>query len=783
MGGFALSWEGMLAALLLWIAAVALAIVVLTLLFPRLQRRDPGEGERGPLPPVPAGAPELPLRRQTQQPLLIVETREVAHMPAERRARYWRGNLRLIGGLLVIWFACSYVPAILAPWLNRIEILGGFPLGYYMGAQGAPLVFLALTAIYTWVMTRRDLQYGARAEGPGEQKSFLPRYGGIALALLVAALGVVLLEVLFPLSATEQGWILIGLTIVAYGVIGVRNRTTSLDEYYVAGRRVPALFNGLAVSADWMSAATFISLAGTLWLLGYEGLAYIIGWTGGYVLLALFLAPYIRKFGQYTVPDFIGARYGGTFARLTAAVMAILVSFTYLTAQVSGVGIIMGRFLGVRYILGVAIGLGAVLFCSYLGGMKAVTWTQVLQGALILLTYLVPVTYLALRVTGVPFPQLMYGAAFEPIARLEELQGIERAYAEPFNDWSVWNFLALITCLMVGTAGLPHILIRFYTAPSVVQARRSVSWGLLFIILIYLAIPAYAAFSRWEILQHVVGQPVRALPQWAVNWGNVGLLHITDLTTLSGQPADALPAWAQALVSRGELTVVDSNGDGVVQPGELHGPAVTADATDGVLQYHELQISPDLIVPSTPEIVGLPDTVAALVAAGGLAAALSTADGLLMVITSAVAHDIYFRVLNRSADTRTRLAVGRLALLCAATLAGLTALRQLGIIVELVAWAFSLAAATIFPALALGIFWRRANQAGAVAGMLCGLVVTVAYIIANRLNPEFNLLGISSPAAGIFGLPVNFLVAIVVSRLTPPPPPETQIIVDALRRP
>ena len=776
MGDFALSWGGILLAAALWLAAATLGVVALTVLFPRLRRRDPGAGA------ARVGAPSAPLaprpRQVPQQPLVIVETRATAELAPEQRAAYWRGNLRLIAGLLAVWALCALAPGVLGPWLNRITILTGFPLGYYLGAQGAPLIFLALTVVYTVAMTRRDARFGGRVQQVGgfvRRTRWLAPATALGLALVLA--GVVLLP------AGALAWALIGLTIGAYAAIGLRQRTTSLDEYYVAGRQVPAFFNGLAISADWMSAATFISLAGTLWLLGYEGLAYIIGWTGGYVLLVLLLAPYLRKFGQYTIPDLIGARYASTVARLTAAVIAIVVSFTYLTAQVSGVGIIMGRFLGVRYILGVAIGLGAVLFCSYLGGMKAVTWTQVLQGVILVLTYLVPVTYLSLRDTGVPAPQLMYGAAFEPIRQLEQAQGIAQAYAEPFNDWTPWNFAALTLCLMVGTAGLPHILIRFYTAPTVVHARRSVSWALLFIILVYLTIPAYAAFSRWEVLRYVVGQPVRALPAWAVSWGNVGLLNIADLTTLEGRPVGALPTWAAALVERGELQIIDASGDGLVQLGELFGPAVTPQAADGVLQYHELQISPDLIVPSTPEIVGLPEAVTALVAVGGLAAALSTADGLLIVITSAVAHDIYFKALSRRADTRTRLVVGRVALLCAATLAGLTALRQLGIIVELVAWAFSLAAATIFPALALGIFWRRANQHGAVAGMLCGLVVTGAYIIANRVNPAFNLLGISSPAAGIFGIPVNFLVAVVVSRLTPPPPPEAQLIVDALRRP
>jgi cation/acetate symporter len=779
MAQFALSWSGFLLAVLLWLVGAALAIMALTVLFPRLQRRDPGEGapQAGG-----SGAPLAPrLQQHVQPPLLIAETRAVAELSSEQRAAYWRGNLRLIAVLLALWGLGAFAPSVLGPLLNEYTVLTGFPLGYYLGGQGAPLLFLALTVVYTALMTRRDRRYGGRVYAAADFMR-LPRHP-VRLGLLLAAAITALVALAAALPPGVLPWLLLALTIVAYAAIGVRHRTTSLDEYYVAGRRVPSFFNGLAISADWMSAATFISLAGTLWLLGYEGLAYIIGWSGGYVLLALLLAPYLRKFGQYTIPDLIGARYASTVARLAAAVIAIVVSFTYLTAQVSGVGIIMGRFLGVRYILGVAIGLGAVLFCSYLGGMKAVTWTQVVQGVLIVIAYLVPVTYLALKDTGVALPQLMYGAAFAPIAELEQAQGITRAYAEPFNDWTPWNFAALTLCLMAGTAGLPHILIRFYTTPTVIHARRSVSWALLFVIVVYLTIPAYAAFSRWEILRDVVGQPVRALPQWARNWGEVGLLNITDLSTLEGRPIAELPAWAAALVARGELQIIDANDDGYVQLGELFGPAVTPAATDGVLQYSELQISPDLIVPSTPEIVGLPEAVTALVAVGGLAAALSTADGLLMVITSAVAHDIFFKVLNRDASTRTRLVVGRVALLCAATLAGLTALRQLGIIVELVAWAFSLAAATIFPALVLGIFWRRANKHGAVAGMVCGLVVTSVYIVANRLDPALNVLGIGSAAAGIFGIPVNVIVTVLVSRLTPPPPPETQLLVDVLRRP
>jgi cation/acetate symporter len=339
------------------------------------------------------------------------------------------------------------------------------------------------------------------------------------------------------------------------------------------------------------------------------------------------------------------------------------------------------------------------------------------------------------RDTGIALPQLAYGAAFEPIARLEAAQGIGRSYVEPFNNWSIWNYLALITCLMCGTAGLPHILIRFYTATTVAQARSSATWALAFILLVYLSIPAYAAFARWDILRDTVGRPIVSLPNWADTWGAAGLLRITDL-----------------------------NGDGRLQIGEL-------------------QINPDLIVLATPEIVGLPQAVSALIAAGGLAAALSTADGLLMVITSAVAHDIYYSALRQRAEPRDRLRVGRIAMVIAAILAGLTALQQVGIIVEMVAWAFSLAAATIFPGLVLAIFWKRANGYGVVAGMLCGLVVTISYIVITLYDRSLSVLGIASPAAGIFGLPLNFVVAIVVSRLTPPPPPESAQLVEALRRP
>ncbi len=552
--------------------------------------------------------------------------------------------------LLLIWVGVSFVPAALSPWLNQFTLLTGFPLGYYMGSQGSLIVFLALITAYAYRMGQLDRRIRAvpllAASRMREGRAAAWRIGLIYLLFTIGFILFVFLmgelERRFALHTNVIGWALLVVTVGIYAVIGITSRTKSLDDYYVAGRRIPAFFNGMAIGADWMSAASFISMAGTLWLLGYEGLAYIMGWTGGYVLLALLIAPYLRKFGQYTIPDFVAARYEGQRARVVAAFIGIIISFTYVTAQVTGVGIIMSRFLGVNYLAGVTIGLGAVLFCSYLGGMRAITWTQVAQCIVLLLAYLTPVTILSFRLTGVPLPQIMYGEALQQITRLEAAQGISNAYVTPFNNWSPWNFLALMLCLMLGTAGMPHILIRFYTVPNTGAARRSVGWAMVFICLLYFTAPAYAAFSRWEILQNVVGKPITAVPEWATNWANAGLMTITD-----------------------------TNGD-------------------GILQFDELKIDPDLVVLATPEIANLPHTVAALVAAGGLAAALSTADGLLMVIASALAHDIYARTINPGASARERLLMGRVLILMAAVAAAIAATRRLAIIVQLVAWAFSL---------------------------------------------------------------------------------------------
>jgi cation/acetate symporter len=601
----------------------------------------------------------------------------------------------------------------------------------------------------------------------------LQRLYGMFLIGLFIFIGVMLGLEQLGLPRNFIGYAFLLLTLALYGVIGVLNFTRKLDEYYVAGRKVPPFFNGMATGADWMSAASFISMAGTIWILGYDGLAYVMGWTGGYVLLALFFAPYLRKFGQFTIPDFVATRFGehAKAARIVGAICAIIVSFTYVTAQVTGVGIIMSRLVGVSYEIGVFVGLSGVLLCSLLGGMKSITWTQVSQYLILIVAYLIPVSFLSQKLTGFPLSELMYGRALSAVTDIERTLNVA-PYVEPFKqalsnssfiasltqlkaqaplifggatvpplvtnrEWvgAPWEFLALTFCLMAGTAGLPHILIRYYTVPNPKAARVSVGWSLFFIFLLYFTAPAYAAFSRWEFLTTVVGQPFNALPAWVANWQATGLVNPRDL-----------------------------NGDNIVQIGELN-------------------IVADIIVLATPEIAGLPYTIAALVAAGGLAAALSTADGLLLVIATAVSHDLYAKIINPKASYGMRFLASRVMIVIAALLAAFAALPRLALIVQLVAWAFSLAAATFFPVVLTGIFWRRANAKGAIAGMIGGLLVTAFYMFMNYTNPMFTVLGLSHLSAGIFGMIANFALQIVVSLATKPSPEYIQRMVDQVRVP
>ena len=638
-------------------------------------------------------------------------------------------------------------------------------------------------------------------------------------------------------------------TICLYATIGIMCRTTDPTEYYVAGRRVPAMYNGMATGADWMSAASFIGLAGTLYMQGYSGLAFVMGWTGGYCLVALLLAPYLRKFGQFTIPDFLSERYGGTWPRLLGITSAILCSFIYVVAQIYGVGLITSRLAGVAFELGVFLGLGGILVCSFLGGMRAVTWTQVAQYIVLIIAYVLPVAWLSAKQTGVPVPQLVYGVQLakvserekelindpaenevrliaahradvlrdkleSPAASLRQDRALASAYVEALRDFNglpaeiasaerelsripkdeasaraLWkkqleetetksrplhgmaphaqqfagdpagtteqrvefensrrNFLALVLCLMLGTAALPHILMRYYTVPSVRQARRSVTWSLLFISLLYFTAPALAVLVKFEIFNVLVGTSFNELPSWVAAWNKVdpSLLSVTDINR------------------------------------------------DGVLQLNEISIGGDIIVLATAEIGGLPYVIAGLVAAGGLAAALSTADGLLLTIANALSHDLYYKMIDPNASTARRVTISKVLLLMVALAAAYVAAQKPADILFLVSAAFSFAAAAFFPALVLGIFWKRATGAGAVMGMLSGLGVTFYYMATTQpwLRSVFGLQGpvelwwgIQPISAGIFGVPVGFAVLILVSLLTPAPPASAQSLVERIRYP
>jgi cation/acetate symporter len=616
-------------------------------------------------------------------------------------------------------------------------------------------------------------------------------FGLYTVAFLGVTIVIGLAEYFFGLSPRWIGWIFMGLSIGIYVVIGIVTRTSDADQYYVAGRRVPALYNGMATGSDWMSAASFISMAGALSAQGFSGLAYVMGWTGGYLLLAVFLGPYLRQFGAYTIPDFLDARYGGKIPRIVGVVAAIACSFTYLIAQVTGVGLIVARFIGIDFNIGVFVGLLGVLFCSVLGGMRSVTWTQVAQYIILIISYLVPVVYLSWSIFGIPIPELTYGQLLQTNnaraievtrdvkeketralwmkdveaidaklkaggisdddaekLKVQRQQALRQATAPAASEEArysryltvptgegMWNFLALTFCLMVGTAGLPHILTRYYTTPSVRQARTSVAWSLFFIFLLYFTAPAYAAFARFAIYARLVGSQIAELPRWITLWAPAGLFE-----------------------------VIDKNGDGIVQ------------WADFVVK------STDFVVLATPEIAGLPFVITGLVMAGGLAAALSTADGLLLTIANAFSHDLYYSVIDRTASLKKRLTITKILLVATAMIAAWVATFRLAIIVELVAWAFSLAGASFFPALVMGIWWRRTNRAGAVAGMVVGLLVTLYYMIGSRFY-GVSWFGTQTIASAIFGLPAGFLVIWIVSLLTAPPPKQIQDLVAKVRYP
>jgi cation/acetate symporter len=559
-----------------------------------------------------------------------------------------------------------------------------------------------------------------------------------------------------------QAWtsVLVGLSFTLYIGVAVWSRARSTNEFYVAGTGVSPLANGMATAADWMSAASFLGMAGSISFLGYDGSVYLMGWTGGYVLLALLLAPYLRKFGAYTVPDFVGDRYYSQTARMVAVVCAIFVSFTYVAGQMRGVGIVFGRFLEVPVEIGVFIGMGIVLFYAVLGGMKGITYTQVAQYCVLIFAYLVPAIFLSLLITGNAIPQLGFGGVDQASGTflLDRLNGLhdELGFA-PYTSGAkaTIDVFSITAALMVGTAGLPHVMVRFYTVPRVRDARLSVGWALVFIALLYTAAPAVAVFARTNLVNTVSEQPYAAMPEWFSKWEDVGLISFDD-----------------------------KNGDGLVQ---FVGP--DARGATGAPIENELTIDQDIIVLANPEISGLPNWVIGLVAAGGLAAALSTAAGLLLVVSSAVSHDLLKRGFKPDITERGELIAARLSAAGAVVVAGYLGINPPGFVTEVVAFAFGLAAASFFPAIILGIFSKRMNREGAVLGMICGISLTAAYIVYFKfVNPTANSsehwwFGISPEGIGTVGMLTNFVVALTVSRFTPPPPAEIADLVDMIRVP
>ena len=752
---------------------------------------------------------------------------------ADPQATSFAGDLRWHGWFLALWFAASFGVVFFARDLD--VIVGNWPVGYWFAAQGSVFVFIAIVAAFAWLANRREREVTHDDEAYNAYKSRVHRrFAAYVVLLLLFLIGLAMAEHL-GLKKAWVGGIFLFATVILYAVIGIYSRTSDAAEYYVAGRRIPAVYNGMATAADWMSAASFISMAGGLYLHGFSGLpsqpgglVYVLGWTGGFCLVALLVAPYLRKLGLYTIPDFFGARFGGHWPRIIAALAAVLCSFTYVVAQIYGVGLITSRLTGVQFEVGILLGLGGVLVCSFLGGMRAVTWTQVTQYVVLILAFLIPVSWLAYKQLGNPLAPFVYGQQLQKITKLEQqltdspaehevineytrraqgyalkLQDVsgslerERAtlrerirlfnerkadesvifaarrelaalpkdeasarerwtrlmqenldqakplggmppHTQPFVgdpagneaekfafDSSRRNFLALMFCLMIGTAGLPHLLTRFYTTRTVADARTSVAWSLFFIALLYLSAPALAVLVKYEIMSQLVGQNFHNLPSWIAQW---------------------------AAVDPALISVSDVNGD-------------------NILQFAELRLGADIVMLAMPELGGLPYVVSGLVAAGGLAAALSTADGLLLTIGNALAHDFFFQGESDRAGAVRRVMLSKFALLVVALIAAYVAAHRPADILYLVSASFSLAGAAFVPAMVLGIFWTGVTRYAAVAGMVTGLGLTVYYMAINSLMVRSTLgltgtglwFDIQPVSAGVFGVPAGAAVIVLVS--------------------
>ena len=592
-----------------------------------------------------------------------------------------------------------------------------------------------------------------------KDKDFIQNLPKIYAMYTGGFIGFILIMALFEqlgMSADTIGILFVAFTIVIYAVIGWLSRTMEVGAYYVAGRQVPPVFNGMATAADWMSGASFVALAGGIYFGGHGYLAFVVGWTGGYVLVNALMAPYLRKFGCYTVPDFIGTRYGGNTARLCAVIILVVASFTYVTAQINATGTIAARALQIPFEVGVWFGLSGILLCSMLGGMRAVTWTQVAQYIVLIIAYLTPVIWMS-NVQGFGIiPHFNYGDAVARIAELEAQWGVGLAATESFaglkslvnlhnapgsGALAEWKFFTLALSMMAGTASLPHILMRYFTTPSVRAARKSVAWSLLFIFLLYFTAPALATLTKLQLLD----------PNLATSLIGKTIEEVTNLT------------WIQKWSNVGMLTVSDSNGD-------------------GILQINELFMRSGIVVLATPEIAGLPAVISGLVAAGGMAAAMSTADGLLLAIANALSHDLYYKIIDPKADTKHRLIVARLLLIVIGVAGAFVASLKLTGILGAVAWAFCFAASGLFFPLVLGIWWKRANRPGAIAGMILGFSAGALYLIYIQ-NGGTQILGLDGLRFAIIGMPVSLISMVVVSLMTEEPDAETLAMVDSIRDP
>ena len=592
-----------------------------------------------------------------------------------------------------------------------------------------------------------------------EGKSFidnLPKIYGVYTGGFLAFFALMAWLETLGVGADTIGILFVAFTIVIYAFIGILSRTMEVGAYYVAGRSVPPVFNGMATAADWMSGASFVAMAGGVFMAGHSYMAFIVGWTGGYILVATLMAPYLRKFGCYTVPDFIGTRYGGKMTRFMAIVVLVVASFTYVTAQITATGTIAARAFQIPFEAGVWFGLAGILVCSMLGGMRAVTWTQVAQYIVLIVAYLIPIFWMSGTQGFGWFPQLAYGGAVERIMELEPVIGVGTKAAEAVPGLSVltalhatpkegamaaWQFVTLVACMMIGTASLPHILMRYFTTPSVRDARNSVAWSLFFIFLLYFSAPALATFSKLQLIDptlatSIIGDKIEDVMslEWIQKWGAIGMIAIRD-----------------------------SN-------------------ADGILQINEFFLNPDIIVLATPEIAGLPYVISGLVAAGGMAAAMSTADGLLLAMANALSHDLYYKIIDPKAETKKRLMTARILLLVIGAGGALVASMKLTGILGAVAWAFCFAMSGLFFPLVLGVWWKRANRAGALAGMIAGLGVGWWYLIAVRSGME-PWLGLDHLRFGIVGITASLVAMVVVSLLTPAPDEETQRMVDEVRIP